>query len=73
MAELRIIHGFHAVTARIRQHAGDATFQPLTTPTALQARAFELLGVWPDTGSRYSLDLPSFQPDTTSCPVELRA
>jgi len=58
---------------RIRQQAGDATFQPLTTPTALQARAFELLGVWPDTGSRYSLDLPSFQPDTTSCPVELRA
>lgn len=30
---------------RIRQPAGDATFQQLTLPTALQARAFDLLGV----------------------------
>ncbi len=30
---------------RIRQDAGDTTFQQLTVPTALQARAFELLGV----------------------------
>lgn len=32
-------------TCRIRQDAGDATFQQLTEPTPLQARAFELLGV----------------------------
>jgi len=30
---------------RIRQQAGDATFHQLTTPAALQARAFEMLGV----------------------------
>jgi len=30
---------------RIRQDAGDATFQQLTEPTPLQARTFELLGV----------------------------
>ncbi len=30
---------------RIRQASGDATFRQLTAPTALQARAFELLGV----------------------------
>jgi hypothetical protein len=30
---------------RVHHDAGDATFQQLTAPTALQARAFELLGV----------------------------
>jgi hypothetical protein len=32
-------------TCRIRQDAGDGTFQQLTEPTPLQARAFESIGV----------------------------